>query len=78
MENLTDTIEDARRLLGEGKNRRAADLLTLAASQCQDSTKAAMIRALALQGQENAGRFGKHRWDEAIRVASLRLTSVDH
>jgi hypothetical protein len=77
MENLTDTIEDARRLLGEGKNRRAAGLLTLAASECHDSTKAAMIRALALQGQEKAGRFGKHRWDEAIRVTGLRMSSVD-
>jgi hypothetical protein len=77
MDNVADTIEEARRLLGEGKNRQAADLLILAASECHDPSKAAMIRSLALEGQERAGRFGKRRWDEAIRVSELRLAGVD-
>jgi hypothetical protein len=77
MDSVGEKIEEARRLLGEGKNRQAADLLILAASECHDPLKAAMIRSLALEGQERAGRFGKRRWDEAIRVSELRLASVD-
>ncbi|MGZ4431683.1 MAG: hypothetical protein ACXVYV_08560 [Gaiellales bacterium] len=75
MDTVTDTIEEARRLLGEGKDRRAADLLTMAAAECHDPSKSAMIRALALQGRERAGRFGKGRWDEPIRISELRLTA---
>ena len=35
-----------------------------------------MIKSLALQGRERAGRFRKAQWDEAIRVAELRSESV--
>jgi hypothetical protein len=76
MDSLTDMIEDARRLIGEGRNKRAADLLTQAAAECRDPAKAAMIHSLALQGQERAGRFGKGRWSEAIRIATLRMDRI--
>jgi hypothetical protein len=35
-----------------------------------------MIRALAVQGRERAGRFGKRRWDEAIRLSNEQLARV--
>jgi len=37
----------------------------------------AMIRALAIQGRERAGRFGKRRWDEAIRIVDEQPTSLN-
>ena len=76
MDMLTETIEEARRLLVEGNDKRAADLLTTAAGECQDERRAAIIRSLALQGRERSGRFGKRRWDEAIRLADEQLAGV--
>ena len=32
----------------------------------------AQIHALAMQGRERAGRFGRRRWDEPIRIAEAR------
>jgi hypothetical protein len=76
MDMLSETIEEARRLLAEGDDKRAADLLTTAANECHDERRAAMIRSLAIQGRERAGRFGKRRWDEAIRLADEQLAGV--
>ena len=77
MDAVDETIEEARRLMTAGNDRRAADLLTLAASECHDPSKSALIHGLAVQGQERAGRFTRGRWDEAIRVSNLRLARVD-
>jgi hypothetical protein len=73
MDTVTESIEEARQLLGEGKKRRAAEILTLAAYDTQDTSKLAIIRSLALQGQEREGRFTRGRWDEAIRVSEKRM-----
>jgi len=35
-----------------------------------------MIRSLAIQGRERSGRFGKRRWDEAIRLADEQLATA--
>jgi hypothetical protein len=77
MDRVGENIEEARRLLAEGDDKRAADLLTTAASECRDPTKAALIHSLALQGQERAGRFSRKRWDEPLRVSKLRLAAVE-
>jgi hypothetical protein len=76
MDTVSESIEEARRLLGEGNDKRAADLLTSAAAECNDERRAAMIRALAVQGRERAGRFGKRRWDEALRLSDEQLARV--
>jgi hypothetical protein len=76
VDTVTENIEEARRLLGEGDDKRAADLLTSAAGECRDERRAAMIRSLAIQGRERAGRFGKRRWDEAIRLSDEQLARV--
>jgi hypothetical protein len=76
MDTVSETIEEARRLLGEGNDKRAADLLTSAATECSDERQAAMVRALAVQGRDRAGRFGKRRWDEAIRLSDERLAGA--
>ena len=73
MSSLTDSIEEARRLLGEGQDKRAADLLTATAAECRDPYQARMILSLAQQGEQRAGRFGKRRWQEPIRLAEKRL-----
>ena len=73
MDSVTEMVEEARRLLGQGKDKRAADLLTMAAVECHDPAKAGIIRALAVQGRERSGRFGRRRWDEAIRISDIRL-----
>jgi hypothetical protein len=76
MDTVSESIEEARRLLVEGNDKRAADVLTSAAAECADERRAAMIRALAMQGRERAGRFGKRRWDEAIRLSDEQLSRV--
>jgi hypothetical protein len=76
VDTVSESIEEARRLLGQGDDKQAADLLTTAAGECRDERRAAMIRALAVQGRERAGRFGKRRWDEAIRLSDEQLARV--
>ncbi|MDX6533863.1 MAG: hypothetical protein QOJ13_564 [Gaiellales bacterium] len=73
MDTVTESIEEARRLLEQGKQRKASEILTLAAYDTQDTSKLAIIRSLALQGKEREGRFTRGRWDEAIRVSEKRL-----
>jgi hypothetical protein len=73
VESVTEMIEEARRLIGLGENKRAADLLTIAAGETSDPLQARMILQLAEQGQERSGRFGRRRWTEAIRLARMRL-----
>ncbi len=62
VESVTEMIEEARRLIGLGENKRAADLLTIAAGETSDPLQARMILQLAEQGQERSGRFGRRRW----------------
>jgi len=75
-DTVTATIEEARRLLGEGHDKRAAELLAIAAGECRDSSKAATIKTLAEQGRDRAGLFGKRRWDEAIRLCDEQMTAA--
>jgi hypothetical protein len=77
MDSVSETIEAAREAMGAGRDKRAADLLTIAASECHDAEKASIIHGLAVQGRDRAGRFGRRRWDEAIRISDLRLANVD-
>ena len=70
--DAAQTIEEARRELAAGREKEAARLLTDAAYRTHDTELEQKIRELALQGRERAGRFGKGRWDEIIRVAELR------
>ena len=76
MDTVSENIEEARRLLGEGNEKRAAELLMSAAGECRDERRMAMIRALARQGHERAGRFGKRRWEEAIRLVDEQPTGA--
>ncbi len=77
----TDMIEDsidhtdaravvarARQELAAGDEKRAAQLLTDAAYQTRDPEIERQVRELAAQGLERAGRFGKGRWREIIRI----------
>ena len=75
-DTVSATIEEARRLLGEGQDKRAADLLAIAATECRDASKAGMIKALAEQGRARSGMFGKRRWDQAIRLADERMAGA--
>jgi hypothetical protein len=70
--DVTATIEEAKRELAAGHDKEAARLLTDAAYQTHDPAVEHAIRELAVQGREKAGRFGKGRWDEIIRIADLR------
>ena len=61
-------IDEARGLMGQDE-KHAARILTDAAAACHDAGMAREIRALGEQGLANAGRFGKGRWEEVIRLA---------
>ncbi len=70
--DVAQSIAEARRELAAGHDKEAARLLTDAAYRTHDPDAERQIRDLAEQGRERAGRFGKGRWDEIIRVAELR------
>ena len=72
MNTVTEALEEARRLIGMGDDKHAAQLLHTAALECHDPAKAAQIHALSVQGRERAGRFGRRRWDEPIRISEAR------
>lgn len=74
--DIAETIEMARQELAAGRDKEAARLLTDAAYGTHDSGLEQRIRELAVQGREQAGRFGKGRWDEIIRIADLRKDGV--
>jgi hypothetical protein len=70
--DVSGTIDEARRKLAEGHDEEAARLLTDAAYRTHDPDLERRIRELAVEGREKAGRFGKGRWDEIIRIAEVR------
>ena len=70
--NVPGAIDEARRELAAGHDKEAARLLTDAVYATHDPELEAEIRKLAEQGREHAGRFGKGRWEEIIRIAELR------
>jgi hypothetical protein len=65
-------VEMARDCLAAGDDKRAARLLTDAAYHTHDPLIEQQVRELASQRLEHAGRFGKGRWAEIIRIADLR------
>jgi hypothetical protein len=69
---VDQAIQEARRELSAGHDKQAARLLTDAAYDTHDPELERQIRELATEGREKAGRFGKSRWDEIIRIAELR------
>ncbi|MCC6223052.1 MAG: hypothetical protein IT201_06125 [Thermoleophilia bacterium] len=70
-----DLLDEARRELDAGNGKNAARLLTEAAYATRDAALEAEIRSLAQRGRDGAGRFGKGRWDEIVRIADLRTAS---
>lgn len=70
--DIAATIERARGELAAGHDKEAARLLTDAAYHTHDPDIERQVRQLALEGRAHAGRFGKSRWDEIIRIAELR------
>ena len=61
-------VAKARDELASGDEKKAARLLTDAAYQTRDPEIERQVRELAAQGLEGAGRFGKGRWKEIIRI----------
>ena len=61
-------VAKARDELATGGNKRAAELLTEAAYHTRDPEIERQVRELATQGLEGAGRLGKGRWKEVIRI----------
>ena len=64
-------VAEARDDLSAGKDKEAARLLTDAAYHTHDAEVEREVRELAAHGLERAGRFGKGRWQEIIRIADL-------
>jgi hypothetical protein len=70
--NVQALLAKARDDLAAGDDKEAARLLTDAAYHTHDPEIERQVRELAAQGLERAGRFGKGRWEEIIRIAALR------
>lgn len=73
--NVRALVENARQELAAGNDKQAARLLTDAAYHTHDPEIERQVRDLAGQGLERAGRFGKGRWEEIIRIADLHGAS---
>jgi hypothetical protein len=71
--NVQALVTNARDQLGAGHDKEAARLLTDAAYHTHDPEIERQVRDLAAQGLERAGRFGKGRWEEIIRIADLHV-----
>jgi hypothetical protein len=69
--NVQALVAKARDDLAAGDDKEAARLLTDAAYHTHDPEIERQVRELAAQGLERAGRFGKGRWEEIIRIADL-------
>jgi hypothetical protein len=69
--NAEGLVREARDRLAAGDDKEAARLLTDAAYGTHDPEVERQVRDLASQGLERAGRFGKGRWKEIIRIADL-------
>jgi hypothetical protein len=65
-------VTEARDQLAAGDDKHAARLLTDAAYHTHDPEIEQQVREVAAQGLERAGRFGKGRWAEIIRIADVR------
>jgi hypothetical protein len=74
--NVHGLVTEARDRLAAGDDKEAARLLTDAAYHTHDPEVEQQVRVLAAQGLERAGRFGKSRWKEIIRIADLRAQQV--
>jgi hypothetical protein len=70
--NAEALVTKARDHLATGDDKEAARLLTDAAYSTHDPEIEQQVRELAAQGLNRAGRFGKGRWTEIIRIADLR------
>ena len=71
--NVQALVTQARDDLAAGKDKEAARLLTDAAYHTHDPEIERQVRELAAQGLDRAGRFGKGRWEEIIRIADLHV-----
>jgi hypothetical protein len=71
--NVQALVEKAREQLAAGDDKQAARFLTDAAYHTHDPEIERQVRELAAQGLERAGRFGKGRWEEIIRIADLHV-----
>jgi hypothetical protein len=69
--NVKALVAQAREELAAGNDKDAARLLTDAAYHTHDPEIERQVRELAAQGLDRAGRFGKGRWEEIIRIAEL-------
>jgi hypothetical protein len=67
-------VKQARDELSAGNDKEAARLLTDAAYHTHNPEIERQVRELAAQGLDQAGRFGKGRWEEIIRIADLHVT----
>jgi hypothetical protein len=70
-------VAQARDELANGNDKQAARLLTDAAYHTHDPELERQVRELAAQGLERAGRFGKGRWEEIIRIADLHAARAN-
>jgi hypothetical protein len=69
-------VKQARDELSAGNEKEAARLLTDAAYHTHNPEIERQVRELAAQGLEQAGRFGKGRWEEIIRIADLHTAGT--
>jgi hypothetical protein len=64
-------VSKARAHLAAGDDKEAARILTDAAYHTHNPELEQQVRELAAEGLGRAGRFGKGRWQEIIRIADL-------
>jgi hypothetical protein len=74
--DVNTLVKAAREELDAGNDKQAARHLTDAAYHTHDPEIERQVRELAVEGKDRAGRFGKGRWEEIIRIADLHAAKT--
>jgi hypothetical protein len=74
LDDVEQTIEEARRLMAKGKTRRAAEMLLVAAEDGRGG-QLLLVRKLAIAGRNQAGWFGRKPWNRVLQQLDARQSS---
>jgi hypothetical protein len=74
-EQITYSLDEARKYLAHGNRKRAADELQFAAERATDARHVSSIRQLAISARDGSWRFGRGRWDRVLETLEQRASA---
>lgn len=74
-EQISFSLDEARKFLAHGNRKRAADELQFAAERAVDARHVSSIRQLAIGARDGSWRFGRARWDRVLETLERRTSA---